>query len=191
MKIKNVVLLALLAALYMVLYMVAMAIAWLLGYFGHAISPGICGLLTGAIIIFINRKVKLPFQYSLFTAIIMGIFALMGGGYLPWLITSMTAAIIADLMVSRDDKASVLKLAVASGILHVGQAFGAILPAIFMVEQYRAEWISRGQTAAGMEAMIQATTGVMGILATIITFVLAFGGVYIGYHLLKKHLKED
>lgn len=41
LKIKDILLLALLTAIYMIIYMVCMAIISPLGAYGHAISPGI------------------------------------------------------------------------------------------------------------------------------------------------------
>ena len=52
-KMKDVVTIALLTALYMVFYMITMAIITPLGPFGHAISPGMCAVLTGSVLIFI------------------------------------------------------------------------------------------------------------------------------------------
>ena len=52
------------------------------------------------------------------------------------------------------------------------------------------EWVARGQNPEQMLAMVKAAQGTMGILATIITFVLSAIGVYIGYVILKGHLKE-
>jgi hypothetical protein len=46
-------------------------------------------------------------------------------------------------------------------------------------------------TEESMNAQIQYTQGLMGVLSTGITFVLAFAGVYLGYVILKKHLKEE
>ena len=120
----------------------------------------------------------------------MGVFALMGSGYLPWFITSMIGAVLADAIASTSQKPSVVKIAIASGILHVGNALGGIIPACFFAEQYMNEWIARGQKPEQMLAMVKAAQGTMGILATIITFVLSAIGVYIGYAILKGHLKE-
>ena len=83
-----------------------------------------------------------------------------------------------------------MKIAIASGILHVGNALGGVIPACFFAEQYMNEWIARGQKPEQMLAMVKAAQGTMGILATIITFVLSVIGVYIGYVILKGHLKE-
>lgn len=191
LKMKDFVLLALLTALYIIVYFVAMMLISLMGPFGHAISPGICGLLSGAILIFISRKIGKMWQFTLMELIIMGVFALMGAGYLPWFITSMVGAVLADVIASTSNKPSVLKVAIASGLIHVGNALGGIIPACFFAEQYMNEWIARGQKPEQMLEMVKATQGTMGILATIIAFILSVIGVYIGYSILKGHLKED
>lgn len=191
LKMKDFVLLALLTALYIIVYFVAMMLISLMGPFGHAISPGICGLLSGAILIFISRKIGKMWQFTLMELIIMGVFALMGAGYLPWFITSMVGAMLADVIASTSNKPSVLKVAIASGLIHVGNALGGIIPACFFAEQYMNEWIARGQKPEQMLEMVKATQGTMGILATIIAFTLSVIGVYIGYSILKGHLKED
>lgn len=191
LKMKDFVLLALLTALYIIVYFVSMMLISLMGPFGHAISPGVCGLLSGAILIFISRKIGKMWQFTLMELIIMGVFALMGAGYLPWFITSMVGAILADVIASTSNKPSVLKVAIASGLIHVGNALGGIIPACFFAEQYMNEWIARGQKPDQMLEMVKATQGTMGILATIIAFILSVIGVYIGYLILKGHLKED
>ena len=191
LKMKDFVLLALLTALYIIVYFVSMMLISLMGPFGHAISPGICGLLSGAILIFISRKIGKMWQFTLMELIIMGVFALMGAGYLPWFITSMVGAVLADVIASASNKPSVLKVAIASGLIHVGNALGGIIPACFFAEQYMNEWIARGQKPDQMLEMVKATQGTMGILATIIAFILSVIGVYIGYSILKGHLKED
>lgn len=191
LKMKDFVLLALLTALYIIVYFVSMMLISLMGPFGHAISPGICGLLSGAILIFISRKIGKMWQFTLMELIIMGVFALMGAGYLPWFITSMVGAVLADVIASTSNKPSVLKVAIASGLIHVGNALGGIIPACFFAEQYMNEWIARGQKPDQMLDMVKATQGTMGILATIIAFILSVIGVYIGYSILKGHLKED
>ena len=191
-KMKDVVTIALLTALYIVFYMIAMVLITPLGPFGHAISSGVCALLTGAILVFLSRKVGKMWQFTLMTGILMVVFWLMGVGYLPWVISSLVMAAAADFIASRDGKSvKIWKLAIASGLIHVGQAWGAIIPSWFFLEQYKAHWVGRaGMTAEAMEAMIKATQGIMGVLATFTTFALAVAGVYLGYVILKKHLKE-
>ena len=190
MKIKDVLFIALLTAIYMLLYLAAMAIIDPMGPFGHAISPGVCGLLAGTVIYFMSRKIGKMWQFSLMTILIMGVFALMGGGYIPWLISSMVAAVVADLMASRSKKTNPFVLAAASGIMSVGQAWGAIIPSVFFVNSYRDDWIKRGQTLESMNEFIKYTTDVWAVISTIIVFVLAFIGIFIGYFILRKHFKE-
>ncbi|MCR5213411.1 MAG: MptD family putative ECF transporter S component [Eubacterium sp.] len=191
LKIKDFVMIALLTALYMLFYMVASLFVFVLGDFGHAISPGICGLLSGAVLVFMTRKVGKFGQFTIMQAICMVIFSIMGAGYLPWFITSMVGAILADIIASTTDKPATWKVGIASGLFHVGQAFGTIIPCLFFLESYREEWISRGQTEEAMDAMIKYTSGAMGIVSTIIVFTLSFIGVYIGYAILKKHLENS
>ncbi len=190
LKIKDVVMTSLLTALYMVFYMVASMAVMVLGQFGHAISPGICAILTGSVILFLTRKVGKFGQFTIMQAINMLIFSIMGAGYLPWLITSMVAAVIADFIASREEKPAVWKVALASGVFHVGQAWGTIIPSWFFLESYKSEWIGRGQTPEAMEEMVKYTTGFMGVVSTIIVFALAVAGVYLGWLILRKHLKE-
>ena len=170
LKIKDFVLLALLTALYVIVYFVGAMLISLIGPFGDSISAGVCGLLSGVILVFITRKIGKMWQFTIMELIVM--------------------AVLADVIASTSEKPSVLKIAIASGILHVGNALGGIIPACFFAEQYMNEWIARGQKPEQMLAMVKAAQGTMGILATIITFILSVIGVYIGYSILKGHLKE-
>ncbi len=189
-KMKDIILIALLTAVYFIVYMACMIPISLLGPFGHAISPGVCALFSGSILIFMNRKIGKMWEYTIFTALLMGAFALIGGGYLPWVATSVTSAIIADIIVSRNNRASIPLMAISSGIIHVGQAFGAIIPATFFLEAYREHWIKRGMDPAEMDANIKYTTGLMGLLAGVVVFVLAATGIYFGHLILRKHLEK-
>lgn len=191
LKIKDVVMVALLTALYFIIYMISSGIATVIGAFGHAISPGICAFLSGTVFVFMSRKVGKFLQFTIMTAILMLVFSVMGAAYLPWIITSMVGALIADLIASRQEKPAIWKVAVASGILHIGQAWGSIVPSWFFLESYKQEWIERGIDAADMEEKASATQGMMGVLATFAVFALSVVGVYLGYLIIRKHLKED
>lgn len=192
LKIKDVIMIALLSALYMIFYMLSMVLITPLGPFGHSISCGLCALLTGSIFFFISRKIGKFGQFTIMQAIVMLLFVIMGAGYLPWFITSMIGSLIADFIGSRNNRTSVFITALASGVFHVGQALGAIIPSMFFMESYRSEWISRGQTPEAMDEMIKYTSGIMGVIATIIVFALSVAGVYLGYAILRKHLdKKD
>ena len=190
LKVKDVVMVALLTALYLLFYMVSGMAVMVLGAFGHAVSPGVCAVFAGTVFFFMTRKVGKFGQFTIMQAICMVVFSIMGAGYLPWFITSMVGAILADVIASRDNKPAVWKVAVASGLFHVGQAFGTIIPCLFFLESYREEWISRGQTPEAMEEMIKYTSGVMGIVSTAVVFGLSVIGVVIGYLILRKHFEK-
>lgn len=190
LKMKDIVLIALLTAVYMLLYTASMAGVSLLGPFGHAISPGVCALLSGSVLLFMNRKIGKMWEYTIFTLLVMGVFALMGGGYLPWLVSSVVMAAAADLLASGSRETPLWRLAAASGLLHVGQAWGAIIPSVFFVESYRSHWIERGVSAEEMDGYIRFTRGIMGLLSTAVVFLLAVAGMYLGYLILHKHLEK-
>ena len=80
LKIKDILLIALLTAVYILVYFVTMGITTLLGAFGHAISPGICGVMSGIIICFMTAKVGKMWQLTIMTLLVMGVFSLMGAG---------------------------------------------------------------------------------------------------------------
>ena len=190
LKIKDVVMVALLTALYLLIYMVSGMAVMVLGAFGHAVSPGVCAVFAGTVMFFMTRKVGKFGQFTIMQAICMIVFSIMGAGYLPWFITSMVGGILADVVASRESKPATWKVAVASGIFHVGQAFGTIIPCLFFVESYKEEWIGRGQTPEAMDEMIRYTSGAMGIVSTLVVFVLSVIGVCLGYIILRKHFEK-
>lgn len=192
LKVKDFILIALLTALYMVIYMLSMLLITPLGAFGHAISPGICAVFSGTVIYFMSKKLGKMWQFTIMTTLVMACFTLLGGGYIPWYITSIGMAIIADLLASKQGKdVKVIKVAIASGIMHVGQAWGAIIPATFFLDRFKSYWIMKGQSAAEMESHIKYTAGVWGLTSSIIVFILAVFGAYLGYFILRKHFKES
>lgn len=191
LKTKDFMLIALLTAVYMILYVVAGLVVTPLGALGHALSPGACAVLSGTLIYFMSRKLGKMWQYTIMTILIMACFTLMGGGYIPWYITSIGMAILADLIASRGGKTvGVGKVAIASGLMHVGQAWGSIIPATFFAKSFKSYWIEKGQAAAEMDLHIKYATDYWAAAVTAIVFILAVIGVYIGYLILRKHFKE-
>ena len=57
LKIKDLVLIVLLTAIDLLIYMASMVPISLPGPYGHAISLGVCALLSGAVLLFMNRKI--------------------------------------------------------------------------------------------------------------------------------------
>lgn len=191
LKIKDYVFLAIISALYMVIYFITAFSSSVLGPFGHNISPGVFGLVGGTIIYFVAKKLGKMWQFTLLTIIIMGLFTLMGGGYLPWWICSILTAFLADLIVSRSSDFTVWKLALAFAIMQVGQTGGSLIPVMFFVDSYRQEWISRGQSPEFMDASIAVSQGGYALLTILIVFTLSFIGIYLGHFILRKHFDNQ
>lgn len=189
LKTKDILLIALLTAIYVLISMVIMIAIMPMGVFGHSISPGLSSILSGTVVYFMARKIGKMWQYTVMTLLLMGVYALMGGGYLPWLISSVVTAVIADLIASHSKEAGVGRIALASGVMHMGQAWGAIIPSLFFIEKYKSDWIARGQTPEAMEDMVRYTSGMWALYTSLIVFVLAVIGVYIGHFILKKHFR--
>ena len=55
LKVKDVVMVALLTALYLLFYMVSGMAVMVLGAFGHAVSPGVCAVFAGTVFFFMTR----------------------------------------------------------------------------------------------------------------------------------------
>lgn len=191
LRTKDILLIALLTAVYVLIYFVAMMATIPLGAFGHSISPGLGAVVGGTVIYFMAKKIGKMWQYTIMTLLLMGVFSLIGAGYLPWLISSVLTAVVADLIASRSKTSGTGSIALASGIMHMGQAWGAIIPSLFFVEKYKSDWIARGQTPEQMDGMIRYTSGMWALYTSLIVFVLSVVGVYIAHAILKKHFSGN
>lgn len=190
LKTKDYISLALYAALYIALYFISMAICSLFGSMVHSFSTAVQGLIAGPLIYFVAHKIGKMWQFTIFSAIYMAIFTLMGSGYLPWVITTMTGAVIADLLVSKTNNPSTLKLGFANGIMVMGCQWGQTIPVWFFLDKFKEEWIARGVSPADMELMVAGSQGMMGILASVACIVGGIAGIYLGHAILKKHLRH-
>ena len=50
--------------------------------------------------------------------------------------------------------------------------------------------MQKGQTEAEMNNYIKYTAGTWGVISTVVVFVMAVIGAYLGYLILRKHFKE-
>ncbi len=191
LTIKDIVLIALLTTLYLVFYGVAMMLGSVLGLYGHSLGPGIAAFLGGSVLYFMNYKVGKTGQFLILQAIVSILFLTMGMGHAFFILIALAFALVADLISSRKDNPSVLRLALSSGLIHVGQSLGVIVPIMFALDQYKEELISKGKSPEVIEESIRVTTGWVGLSATIIVFILAFAGIFLGHFLLKKHLHRE
>ncbi len=189
--IKDVVLIALLTTLYFVFYGIAMMAGSIFGLYGHSIGPGIAAFLAGSIFYFMNYKIGKFGQFLILQAIVSILFLTTGMGHAFFIIIALLFALFADLISSRKENPSVLRLALSSGLLHIGQSLGVILPIMFATDSYKEHLIAKGKSAAEITESLRVTTGWIGISSTVIVFVLAFAGIYLGYFILRKHLHRE
>ena len=147
------------------------------GAFGHSISPGIFGSYL-FILVITSRK---DFYYFSFVII----FTLMGGAYLPWFISSISTAILADIILSVFGYDRAIPQVVSWALMQLGSAAGQWIPIWFFTDRFRQDWIDRGQSAATMDAMIHYAVGIWGIISVLVVASLSMIGVLIGRKVLK------
>ena len=113
----------------------------------------------------------------------------MGGAYLPWWISSITGAFLADFVLKTFGYNNVISQCAALSLINIGSACGAWIPIIFFADSYRSDWIARGQSAEAMEASIKYGSGLWLILGIVCIITLSCIGVLIARKILKKYQK--
>lgn len=188
-KIKDFVLLGIITAIYFVLFMVIGFTTAGLNPLLHAFSPAVTAFIVGTIILFLMYKIPKFGVLSLFTLILFALITLIGMGYLPWFLTSIISAIIADIICVSSGYKSLIKNAIAGGLLSLGNVAGGIIPAMFFAEQYSKEWIARGMPEESMAATIACSTGWIGVTVLIVNFIGGFLGIIVASKILARHFK--
>ena len=189
MKTKDYIFIGLAAVISIVLYFLAAVISSLFGTFGHSVSPGLFGLFAGVIFVYINYNYPKKGIFTLYTLVLMAVFAMMGGAYLPWLISSVSMALVADLILSFFGHERLLPQVFAWVLMQLGSAAGQWIPIWFFVDSFRKDWVGRGQTEAAMDEMIQKTLGIWGVASVLLVASLTAVGVLVGRNILKKYQK--
>lgn len=100
MKTKDYIFIGLATVISLVIYFFSIMISSIGGAFGHSISPGIFGLLSGIIFVYISYNYSRKGIFTIYTIVLLLFFTLMGGAYLPWFISSISTAILADIILS-------------------------------------------------------------------------------------------
>lgn len=191
-KTKDYVFIGVIGAIYTVLYFgISMAMFFTgLGVWGHVLSPGIFGLIGGIIVVFLVTKVPKKWILTVFTIVTLIVMSLFGGGYLPWIITSLAGALVGDLVASRAKYKNKISLAISYGLIQVGSCLGAIVPAVFFAESYIEDYVKRGQSVETMKEFVRLGTGTNALVVIGLVFLMAMIGVFLGTLILKKHLKD-
>lgn len=123
------------------------------------------------------------------TIVLLLFFTLMGGAYLPWFISSISTAILADIILSVFGYDRAIPQVVSWALMQLGSAAGQWIPIWFFTDRFRQDWIDRGQSAATMDAMIHYAVGIWGIISVLVVASLSMIGVLIGRKVLKKYKK--
>lgn len=189
-KLKDFVLLGIIAAIYFVLLMVFGVATAGLNAVLHAFSPAAFSLIGGTVVLFLAIKVPKLGIFTLLTVLWQALVTVLGMGYLPWFITSVVTALIADVLAATSAYKSTLKHAIGYGLMQAGNSAGGIIPAMFFAEKYKAEWIARGMAEDKMAETIAASTGAIGVAVLAVSFIAGVIGIFIGSKILAKHFKN-
>lgn len=171
--------------------MLAGIISSLFGPIGHNLfGHAMLGFVSGPIFVLLSKKTNTKWLFTSVFFVVMMIFQIMGMGYLPWFLTTMSGAIIGDLLCLRSSYDNTKLFALGHGFCLIGIAGGSLVPMIFFAESFRKEWIARGQDPQYMEQTISFFTGPMIILAVILALVFGIIGIYMGKKIFEKHFKK-
>lgn len=186
-QVKDFILTGVLTALFTALYLaIAMATA-LAGPVVHVFSPILMALSGGVIYLLLASKVPKKFILTISTLIFMILMQLMGSGYLPWFITSVLSALIADGICIAYGYKNIKAIACGFGFMVVGQMLGNVLPVLLFANQFRETFVSGGADAAFLDRMIEFIQGPVSILLVSISFISGVIGIYVGQRLMHKH----
>lgn len=190
MKIKDLVLVAILGALNLVVSMIVTFALFPLGPYAHCISPGIAGLFAGTVFVFMCNKVGKKGSFLLFSGVYL--VAMAGVGfYLPWIISYTVSFIIGEVILSYMGYQNKIAQFIAFGLIQVGSECGQIIPVNFFLESFKKTWVGKnGVTESAINEMIKFSTGTYGLINLLIVFILGGLGVVIGNKILKKHFKK-
>ncbi|HBC2852496.1 TPA: MptD family putative ECF transporter S component [Enterococcus faecium] len=189
MKTKDYIFIGLATVISLVIYFFSIMVSSIGGGFGHSISPGIFGLLSGIIFVYISYNYPRKGIFTIYTIVLLLFFTLMGGAYLPWFISSISMAILADIILSVFGYDRAIPQVVSWVLMQLGSAAGQWIPIWFFTDRFRQDWIDRGQSAATMDAMIHYAVGIWGIISVLVVASLSMIGVLIGRKVLKKYKK--
>ena len=190
MIVKDFILVAILGAISLVVTMIVTFALFPLGAFTHCVSPGVAGLFSGTVFVFMCNKIGKKGSFFLFSAIFLIVMA--GAGfYLPWIISYTVSAIIGEVILSSAGYKNKIAQFVAFGLLQVGSECGQVIPVNFFLQSFKDTWIGKnGMTESALNEMIKYSSGTYALITLTIVFVLGGIGVIIGNKILEKHFKK-
>ena len=130
--------------------------------------PRIFGLLSESYLFILVITTLEKVIFTIYTIVLLLFFTLMGGAYLPWFISSISTAILADIILSVFGYDRAIPQVVSWALMQLGSAAGQWIPIWFFTDRFRQDWIDRGQSAATMDAMIHYAVGIWGIISVLV-----------------------
>lgn len=187
---RDFILIGVLTAVYFAVGMVIAMVTAMASPLAHIFSPAITGVFGGIIYLLLVSKTPKKGVFTLSTIILMVLYQFSGGGYLPWFITTVLSAVIADLICLPTQYKGFKSIAIGFGLMVTGQALGNVFPVVFFAEKFRNDFVSRGVEAVFMDQMIQFIQGPMAIIILVLSFSGGVVGMLLGKKLLIKHFKK-
>lgn len=190
-KIKDYILIGILSAVNVVIMMVVGIFALILGpIYLVSLHAAVGGLVSGTLILLLAKKTDVKWLFTIVYTITLLIFQLMGMGYLPWQLTTMVTAILADLISNRYRYNNIKLLAISHGVSIAGQALGKILPVFLFADKFKNNFLAKGIDPIYMNKMINFVKGPMSIVVIIFGFCFGVVGIYLGQFIFKKHFER-
>lgn len=193
LKLTDYIFLGLLSLVGLVVYMLSVGIAAVailpLGAVGYLLSNGIFGLLGGCVFVFMCSKISAPGTLTVFAVILVLVLAMMGGGYLPFVVSTLLAAVLADFILLRMGYTKAAAQYIAWPILQLGLLFGTLVPVWFFSQSFADDLMARGSSKALVADQLYYSQGVWAIASIAFTVLLSALGVWLARKILKKYLQ--
>lgn len=195
LKLKDYILLGLLSVVGIVVYMLSVGIAAVailpFGTVGYLLSNGIFGLLGGCVFLFMCSRVSAPGTMTVFTVILVLALAMIGGGYLPFVISTLLAAVLADLILFRLGYTKAAAQYIAWPLFQLGILFGTMVPVWLFSQRFADDLLARGSAQTLVEDQIRYSQGGWAVACIIFTVALSLLGVWLARRILKKYLQPN
>ena len=187
---RDFILIGVLTAVYFAVGMVIAMVTAMASPLAHIFSAAITGVFGGVIYLLLVSKTPKKGVFTLSTIILMVLYQFSGGGYLPWFITTILSAVIADLICMPTHYKGFKSITIGFGLMVTGQALGNVFPVVFFAEKFRNDFVSKGVEAVFMDQMIQFIQGPMAVIILVLSFSGGVLGMLLGKKLLIKHFKK-
>ncbi|MGL6197670.1 MAG: MptD family putative ECF transporter S component [Lachnospiraceae bacterium] len=195
LNLKDYIFLGLLSIVGLVIYLVSIGLAAVailpLGTVGYLLSNGIFGLLGGIVFVFICSKISAKGRMTVFFAILLLVISSLGGAYLPFVISTMAAAVLSDLLLLRLGSERAIAQYISWPLMQVGILFGTMVPVWLFTQSFADVFIEKGSSAAYVADQIYYSQGGWAVASIAFTVLLSLTGVWIARKILIKYIQPQ